>query len=211
MTIIPLDRDFSLRYNEHRFNISLQRRNPAPPGKKSMPNLEIERKWLIRRPDETKLSAMAAETGGSISYIIQTYLAAEEGISRRVRARTVNGSTTYTCTAKRRLGPMTAEEDERIISSEEYAALLKDTDPACRPIEKTRICIPFEGRTLEIDLYPFWPDHAVLEIELPSPDASFTLPPELTVLAEVTGNRAYSNHSLARNPFPPEIAKKTPN
>ena len=197
MTIIPLDRDFSLRYNEHRFNISLQRRNPAPPGKTSMPNLEIERKWLIRRPDETKLSAMAAETGGSVSYIIQTYLAAEKGISRRVRARTVNGSTTYTCTAKRRLGPMTAEEDERIISSEEYAALLKDTDPACRPIEKTRFCIPFEGRTLEI--------------ELPSPDAPFTLPPELTVLAEVTGNRAYSNHSLARNSFPPEIAKKTPN
>lgn len=176
-----------------------------------MPNLEIERKWLICRPDEAELSAMAARSGGSVSHIIQTYLTAEEGVSRRVRARTVDGTTTYTCTAKRRIDRMTAEENERIISPEEYAALLKDADPTCRPIEKTRFCIPFGGRTLEIDLYPFWPDRAVLEIELPYPDAPFSLPSELTVLAEVTGNRAYSNHSLARNPFPREIADKTVN
>ena len=167
-----------------------------------MPNLEIERKWLIRRPDEAELSAMTAEAGGSVSHIVQTYLTAEKGVSHRVRARTVDGITTYTCTAKRRLNAMTAEEDERTVSFAEYAALLKDADPACRPIEKTRFCIPFGGRTLEIDLYPFWSDQAVLEIELPAPDAPFSLPPELTVLEEVTGNRAYSNHSLARDPFP---------
>ena len=176
-----------------------------------MPNLEIERKWLIARPDEARLSAMSAQFGGSASHIVQTYLTSEAGVSRRVRARTADGITTYTCTAKRRIDRMTAEEDERIISPEEYAVLLKDADPACRPIEKTRFCIPFGGRTLEIDLYPFWPDRAVLEIELPSPDAPFSLPPSLMVLAEVTGNRAYSNHSLARNPFPPEIADRTPN
>lgn len=175
-----------------------------------MPNLEIERKWLIRRPDEAELSAMAAAAGGSVSRIVQTYLTAEKGVSRRVRARTAGGITTYTCTAKRRLNAMTAQEDERIISPEEYHALLKDADPACRPIEKTRFCIPYGGRTLEIDLYPFWSERAVLEIELPSPDAPFSLPPELTVLAEVTGNRAYSNHSLARDPFPGENADTAP-
>lgn len=180
------------------------------PGKTPMPNLEIERKWLIRRPDEACLSAMAAQSGGSVSHIIQTYLTVEDGLSRRVRARTTDGTTVYTCTVKRRIDRMTAEEDERIISPQEYAALLQEDDPACRPIEKTRFCIPFEGRTLEIDLYPFWPNRAVLEIELPSHDAPFSLPPELTVVAEVTGNRAYSNHSLARNPFPKEIADEAP-
>ena len=175
-----------------------------------MANLEIERKWLIRRPDEACLSALIAKFGGSVSQIVQTYLTAEEGLSRRVRARTTDGTATYTCTVKRRIGPMTAEEDERVISPEEYAALLKEADPTCRPIEKTRWCIPFDGRTLEIDLYPFWSRQAVLEIELPSPDAPFSLPSALTVMAEVTGNRAYSNHSLARNPFPGEISDNSP-
>lgn len=175
-----------------------------------MANLEIERKWLIRRPDEACLSALTAKFGGSVSQIVQTYLTAEEGLSRRVRARTTDGIATYTCTVKRRIDRMTAEEDERVISHEEYAALLKEADPACRPIEKTRWCIPFDGRTLEIDLYPFWFRQAVLEIELSSPDAPFSLPSALTVLAEVTGNRAYSNHSLARNPVPGEIAGNPP-
>lgn len=178
------------------------------PEKTPTPNFEIERKWLIRRPDEAELSAMAVRSGGSVSHIVQTYLTAEEGVSRRVRTRTANGTTTYTCTAKRCIDRMTAEENEQVISPEEYTALLEEADPACRPIEKKRFCIPFGGRTLEIDLYPFWPDQAVLEIELPSPNAPFSLPPALTVLAEVTGNRAYSNHSLARNPFPEEIEVK---
>ncbi len=180
------------------------------PEKLPMANLEIERKWLIRRPTEADLQALADRLGGGFSHIVQTYLLSSLRVSRRVRARTADGTTVYTCTTKRRIDRMTAEEDEQIIFQEDYEALLKEADPNCRPIEKTRWCIPFDGRTLEIDLYPFWPDQAVLEIELPSPDAPFSLPSALTVLAEVTGNRAYSNHSLARNPFPGEIAGNPP-
>lgn len=160
-----------------------------------MANLEIERKWLIARPDPALL---AAQPGAAASHIVQTYLTAPDGVSRRVRARTTGGITAYTRTTKRRIDAMTADEDEAIISADEYAALLREADPACRPIEKTRWRIPCGGRLLEIDLYPFWKKQAVLEIELPAPDAPIELPGWLTVLCEVTGDRAYSNHSLSR-------------
>lgn len=156
---------------------------------------EIERKWLIDRPSEALL---AAQPDAAPSQIVQTYLLAEQGLSRRIRARTADGITVCTRTTKRRIDAMTADEDEAIISADEYRALLAQADPACRPIEKTRWCIPYAGQLLEIDLYPFWPHQAVLEIELPSPDAAVCLPPWLTVRREVTGNRIYSNHSLSR-------------
>lgn len=160
-----------------------------------MANLEIERKWLIAYPDT---AVLAVQPDASVSHIVQTYLIAEEGLSRRVRARTADHVTAYTRTTKRRINSMTADEDEAVIPVETYAALLREADPTCRPVEKTRWRIPFGRHVLEIDLYPFWRTQAVLEIELPSPDAPITLPPYLTVLREVTGNRAYSNHSLAR-------------
>lgn len=160
-----------------------------------MANLEIERKWLIAHlaPD-----VLAGQPGAAASHIRQTYLTAGDGLSRRVRARTANGVTTYTRTTKRRVSATTAEEDEAVISAAEYTALLREADPDCRPIEKTRWRIPYAGQTLEIDLYPFWQTQAVLEIELPTPDAPVNLPPWLTILREVTGEKAYTNHSLAR-------------
>lgn len=165
-----------------------------------MANLEIERKWLIVRPDPTVL---AAKPGAVESQILQTYLTSPNGLSRRVRARTAGGVTTYTRTTKHRIDAVTADEEEAVITSAEYAALLREADPACRPIEKTRWRIPYAGQTLEIDLYPFWQTQAVLEIELPDADAPVDLPAWLTVLREVTGEKAYTNHNLARGRIPP--------
>ncbi len=157
-------------------------------------HLEIERKWLIAYPDPTLLASMP---GAEASRITQTYLTSHDGLSRRVRARTVGDTTTYTCTTKRRINAAAAEEDESVISVEAYADLLREADPACRPIEKIRWCIPHGQLTLEIDLYPFWKKQAVLEIELPSPDTAVSLPAEIRILREVTGVKGYSNHALA--------------
>ena len=46
--------------------------------------------------------------------------------------------------------------------------------------------------------YPFWQKQAVLEVELPSEDTELVLPPYLTVLCDVSGDRRYKNVSLAR-------------
>ena len=127
--------------------------------------LEIERKYLIRMPDEGRLDSLALGR----DWIEQTYLTAESGTTERVRSRRSPGGTpVYTHTVKRRLSAVTREEREEEIGREEYEALLKRADPTLQVIRKTRWRIPYEGHTLEVDCFPFWTDRALLEVELHS-------------------------------------------
>lgn len=159
-------------------------------------NLEIERKYLIAMPDEREL---LSQPGVICDTIVQTYLLADDGVTARVRARCGENGTVYTATEKRHLSELTAIEDERIVTEEEYRALLARRDPALRSIEKRRYTIPYGGHLLEIDIYPFWSRQAVLEVELPNEEAVIHLPPYIEILREVSGERRYKNVSLAKN------------
>lgn len=155
---------------------------------------ETERKFLIAYPDKEALLRL---DGATESEIVQTYLVHPEGLSERVRQRTYADRTEYYHTVKRFLTAMTNEERERTVTREEYETLLERRDPARTPVEKTRVCVPHGDRLLEIDIYPFWKKQAVLEVELESEDTPLTLPPYITVLREVTGEKAYKNRALA--------------
>ena len=157
--------------------------------------LEIERKFLIQYPD---LNWLRQYPGSRQVEITQTYLLSDQGTSRRVRSWTENGSTEYIRTFKRSLTDRTRIEQEDRISLAEYQALLKEANPGRRPIRKQRWCVPYKSHILEIDLYPFWSDQAVLEIELEREDEEFLLPSQLQVIREVTGDPRYLNSSLAR-------------
>ena len=161
--------------------------------------IEIERKFLIAMPSAEWLLA----EGAACDAITQTYLLSEEGVTARVRRREGAEGVEYTHTEKRRLTDLAAKEDERRIGAEEYEALLRRADPALSPITKVRYSLPYGGRLLEIDVYPFWQRTAVLEVELPSEEAPLALPPALCVLAEVTADKRYKNVSLAAS-VPPE-------
>ena len=155
---------------------------------------EIERKFLIRRPDEAWLNAAAER-----SEIVQTYLVEPEGGGRaRVRMRSRGGVTQYTHTVKRRVNDLRAEEWEREIDEAEYAQLLKLADPTRETLHKTRYCLPYEGQIFEIDLYPFWTEQAIMEIELTDEGQPVRFPPEVEILREVSADRSYSNAALAR-------------
>lgn len=156
---------------------------------------EIERKYLIVMPDADFLRA---RPGCAVWEIEQIYLTAQPGTTRRVRRVTEAGETRFYKTFKRRITALTAEEDEGQISAEAYEAYLLESDPALKPILKTRYRIPFEGQTLEFDLYPFWTDRAVLEIELEREDQPVRIPEWVRVLKEVTADYRYKNVSLAR-------------
>ena len=118
---------------------------------------------------------------------------------RRVCA---NGVTRCIETRKIRQNDLSAVEEERELTADEYAAALQKADPALRPIEKTRWCLPWQGHVVEVDLFPFWADRAVAEVELASEGEAVTLPPCLTVIKEVTGDGRYRNARLAREvPF----------
>ena len=84
-----------------------------------------------------------------------------------------------------------------MISGEEYAEFLVQADPELTPIVKTRYRIPFGGQVLEFDIYPFWTDRAVLEIELDSEEEAPRIPEWVRVIREVTSDFRYKNVRLA--------------
>lgn len=159
--------------------------------------LEIERKYLIRMPDEARLRAMP---GCQVWDVLQLYLRRDaDGGTRRIRRVRTGGETHYFFTHKRRIDALSCEETEGEISAEEYEALKKQADPERRPVEKRRLRIPHRGQLLEVDIYTFWQDRATLEIELEREDQQVHLPEWLEIVREVTGEEAYKNVSLARS------------
>ena len=156
--------------------------------------LEIERKFLIAYPD---LDWLERQPNCRKVDIIQTYLLPEDGDEVRVRQRGENGSYIYYKTRKRRISDAVRLEVEEQLSQDEYLRLLMDADPGKRPIRKTRYCLLYENQYFEIDVYPFWTDRAILELELRDEHAEIRFPPELTVLREVTGDESYRNAALA--------------
>ena len=56
----------------------------------------------------------------------------------------------------------------------------------------------YENQYFEIDVYPFWQDKAIAEIELSDENAQVVFPEQIKVIKEVTEDEAYKNASLAR-------------
>ncbi len=156
---------------------------------------EIERKFLIEYPDVAALEKLPNCQRVEIS---QTYLKAPEGEESRVRQRGKDGSYIYYQTTKRELSDRKRVEIERRLSQDEYLRLLMEADPKCRPIRKTRYCLTYDNQYFEIDVYPFWEDKAILEIELSDENTEIRFPEMLKVIREVTGEETYKNHSLAK-------------
>ena len=90
-------------------------------------------------------------------------------------------------------------EREEEITPEAYEEYLRRRDPMTESIRKKRYCLEEAPYTFEIDLYPFWPSYAVMEVELPREDAPFRFPRGITVVRELTGDHRFSNAALARH------------
>lgn len=161
-------------------------------------NIEIERKFLIKLPDTV---ALASIEGSSVREIVQTYLHTD-GAERRIRKIVEDGAVTYIYTEKMRVpgAEISRYEDEREITSGEYAALYKE---AATELSKVRYSFPYAGRVIEIDVYPdevggeLFRGRAILEIEMESEDENLSIPDFIDVIREVTGEKEYSNKRLA--------------
>lgn len=145
-------------------------------------------------PEEETLRRCAAERWD----IIQVYLKSPPGVTARVRQVTEGESTRYYYTEKRRLSALSADETEREVTALEYMRYFYQADTALKPIRKRRWRVPYEGHTLEIDVYPFWKTAALLEVELAREDETAALPDWVAVLRDVTGDLRFQNVSLAR-------------
>ncbi|MDO4650555.1 MAG: AAA family ATPase [Eubacteriales bacterium] len=157
--------------------------------------LEIERKYLIEFPDITWLESLP---NCQRIEIIQTYLAANINEEVRVRQRGIDGHYVYYKTTKRKINDLKRVEIEKRLTKDEYLACLMNADPFMHPVRKTRYCLTEANRYYEIDVFPFWKDQAIVEIELSSENEEIVLPKQLKIIREVTEDEAFKNASLAR-------------
>lgn len=156
---------------------------------------EIERKFLIEYPD---LSYLEALPNCEKVQIIQTYLKSNNDEEIRIRQRGINGNYTYSETRKKSISNIKRIETERRLEQSEYLDLLLKADPSKGQIIKDRYCLSFDNEYFEIDIYPFWNDKAIVEIELNDENQQIIFPEYLKVIKEVTNDLEYRNSSLAK-------------
>lgn len=155
---------------------------------------EIERKFLIEYPDIAKLEA--DKNCGKVE-IIQTYLKSNDDKEIRVRQRGNNGSYSYIKTIKQTINGLKRLETEKRLTQAEYINLLMDADTTKHQIRKTRYCLVYNNQYFEIDIYPFWNDVAIMEIELNNESQTIEFPPQIKIIKEVTDDIEYKNSNLA--------------
>ena len=158
--------------------------------------LEIERKFLIEYPDINLLES--SEFCNKVD-IEQTYLENAAGERFRLRRRGINGNYIYYHTYKEKISDIKRIEIEKCISKSEYDEFLSNTKSQKHTISKTRYCLVYENQYFEIDVYPFWKDKAIMEIELCNENCKVNLPDCINVIKEVSDDDAFSNFSLAKN------------
>jgi len=156
---------------------------------------EIERKFLIEFPN---ISWLEKNKNCKKLEIIQTYLNSNADEEVRVRQRGYDGNYIYTQTIKRNVNDITRVEIEKRLTKDEYLNLLMNADTSKHPIRKTRYCLIYKNQYFEIDIYPFWNDKAIVEIELNDENQEIEFPKQLKLIKEVTNDKNYRNSELAK-------------
>ena len=158
--------------------------------------LEIERKFLIEKPDVEYLENL--DFCEKVN-IIQTYLKSNNPNEEvRIRQRGIYGSYTYSKTRKISIDGFKRIEIETRLTPEEYLEELTNADVSCKQIFKTRYCLSYNNQYFEIDIYPDMENEAILEIELSNEDEKIQIPEFINVIEEVTKKEEYKNASLAK-------------
>lgn len=174
----------------------------TPDGK----NLEIERKFLIEYPD---VSCFEKYKDAKKAEITQIYFDLGDEKKLRVRKWEGEGRTVYYLTKKKKITDIIRIEEECEISGKDYHDMPRSKEASnLRIISKTRYSFPYEGHIVEVDVFPFWNDKAVAEVELEDPDEEIKLPEELTVIKDVSEEKEYTNYSMAQKTDFTEISEK---
>ena len=165
-----------------------------------MEKIETEFKFIVEKPN---IDTMRNEHGFSESEITQIYLN-DSNRTHRVRKRVYSdGRVEYTENTKLRISGLSSIENEREIDENEFLALAKAIENGAKPLRKTRRTLEFLGKIFEFDFYEEWQSTCIMEVELESESEKFEFPPFVKIIKNVTGERKYSNHSMAHN-FPEE-------
>ena len=160
-----------------------------------MNGVEIERKYLIERPE---ISKIVSEQPLRAIEITQTYLKTENETERRIRRTIENGKSKFFYTEKIVISSIKRTENENEISEEEYRKLMKEKDESLHKINKIRYVFYFKTQKFEMDFYDFSERYATMEIELENEETRVDLPDFVKVISDVTDNKEFKNKSLSR-------------
>jgi CYTH domain-containing protein/predicted ATPase len=156
---------------------------------------EIERKFLIEYPNLDELNKI--KTCRRVP-ITQAYLNTPEEGNFRIRKRGEGDFAVYIKTVKIKISDIKRIEIENYISKEEYLNYISQKENISGIISKDRYCIAYNSTYYELDVYPFWQDKATIEIELLAEDESFSFPPFVKLIREVSAESEYRNFALAQ-------------
>lgn len=162
-------------------------------AKKKKINLEIERKFLLKKlPNE-----MLSKTKHEVLNITQYYLQIN-GIWQRFRVSKSKKETKYIHTIKHSIEPGVFQEDEKEISKSEFMNTLKSHKKGAKVMEKTRYVVKYKGLKFEMDVYKHL-NLVTLEVELPKIDHVYKTPEAISkmILMELTGMKQFSNFNLS--------------
>lgn len=160
---------------------------PAPQAEK--------RKYLISMPDTALLTD---KFGAAAVDMMQTYLTpSKPNVERRIRQQRSGNEYLYFYTEKRIGEDGQRWVTERPISEKEYVAYLMEGDVSLYSVRKTKYRFNLDGQRMEIDVYPFSGEKAVMFVYGP-PSAPAAIPDGINILREVTGAPEYKNRQLAR-------------
>lgn len=164
--------------------------------------IEIERKYVIHLPD---MEIIKKQKNYTCSQITQIYIESESSVTHRVRLREYNdGKKLYTETKKIRIDKMSVIEDEQSINTERFLELKSKIKKGTAPVLKSRHTFEYKGQVFEIDVYPNWKRTCIMETELPDRSTEVEMPEFIQIVSEVTGEKKYSNASMAAS-FPQEL------
>ena len=158
------------------------------------PPKEHKRKYLIEMPD---LESIAGQYNALPLDMMQTYLLpTKPNTERRIRQQRNGEDYLYFYTEKNVAEDGTRWDTEKPISAKEYVRYLMESDNELHSVRKMKYTFNCGNCRMAIDVYPFDDKRAILFVYSENDDSE--IPPEITILKEVTGNPNYKNRRLAR-------------
>ena len=150
-----------------------------------------KRKFLVQMPD---IELLRQKYGALAIDMMQTYLCVTQpGVERRIRQQENGEDYLYFYTEKHVMPDGTKWVTEKPISEKQYIHYLMEGDDSLHSVRKKKYRFIYGDCRFELDVYPFSGDRAVLFMY-----GEVDIPPEITVLREVTGDPAYKNRQLAK-------------
>ena len=150
----------------------------------------VEKKYLISMPDVEQLmkNKQCRKVHVKQHYIIDETRQEKEKIVLR---RENNKNFYYKVVKKNKV------KYSNSITADKYINKLEDENKKFYHIHKDRYYYIFDSRCIKIDVFPFWKDKAILEVDVLNDRENIKFPKFVHIIEDVTDNESYKNYYLA--------------